>query len=164
MSNTSQGPVFESQPGWGGQLGDWLNRNKLYVIPAAVIIVLLLIWWAAASKSNKPENLLANPSPSTTFTVEKPSGGTETVRKGDSYTAVARRAITTVIAQATQYTNGARLYAETKLAADLKTQTLKAGATITYSADAITKYLAEYNNLLASQKAKWESWARNIKF
>ena len=155
----SNGPVFESKAGWGGQFSAWFSKNKYYAFPGAVILLLLIIW-IASSYSKPANNLLTSitPSASTTPVAQSPA---ITVIKGDSYTTVARRA---VISTATGQSSGAKLYAETKLAHDLKTQPLKIGTMITYSAESITKYLTDYNNLFASQKIKWESWAKNTKF
>ena len=160
------GPVFETTPGWGGQLRAWLSKNLLYVIPAAAVIVILIVIWSLSGKNNSDLTATASNSamPSISAT-ELPSLATMEVKRGDSYTSIARRSVTMVILTlSAPGTNGQRLYAETKLVSDLKKQPLVAGGTITVSTDSIHTYLDEYGKLIPGQTAQWERWAKTIPF
>lgn len=160
----NDGPVFESKPGWGGQLSAWFTKNKFYTIPGTVIIALLIIWAAGSGLKSSDDLLATSLTPSIT-TTPTPVGSSITVLKGDNYTLVARRLVTSVVQiKSSIITLGQRLYAETIVASQIKKQPLTVGGTITFQDAQIDKILSDYNLLYSNQKAKWESWAKNIKF
>ena len=167
----TEGPIFEPEPGsprwsgeagWGGRLNAWFHGNMLFAIALMAIIILaivLLVVKGIPDRRSLTTSVLMT-SPTQTPTIS------ETVRKGDSYTLIARRIIGNVllIEQTGAITRGARLYAETKLAQELKNQPLVVGRAITYEPPHVLDLLYSYPNLSPSQKSKWEAMARNIKF
>ena len=164
---TNNGPVFEPAPGWGGRLRTWISHNKFFALLMSALVVFLVIFLIIKGTPD-PKNLttltfISSPVPTALVT----TNAVETVRAGDSYTTVARRAVTTAgmaSSDSKDYLPGPRLYAETKLARDLQTQPLIIGAKITYHVSTILEYLNEYEGLYPKQKAQWEYWASRVKF
>lgn len=163
----SNGPTFEAQPGWGGQVNAWLRQNLRYVVLAVVVLAVVIIWIAARGGGN--ENI-ATGTLATTGLVSTatplPTGTTaQTVQPRDSYTMISRRAITAYVStSAAQETNGQRLYAETILQSKIQNQPLIVGQQIMFQQSEIQSTLDSYATLTSSQKAKWESMARKVRF
>ena len=159
MHFMNSGPVFESKPGWGGKLNMWMRTYLLYIIPAIIIVVLVILAITGESESTSP-TASATPMASATAT---PSQSSNTVIKGDSYTSIARRIVTSLITSET--TKGARLYAETTLVQTIKNQPLIVGQSVSYDESAVRTYLTtDYANLFPSQRTKWEAMASKVKF
>ena len=159
----SNGPVFESGPGWGGRIKTWMRENIVYVIPGVAIVILIVVLVAAGG--NDSDSITSAPTSSPTG-VQRPVGTlSQIVTVRDSYTSVSRRAITAHIGStAENETAGQRLYAETILQSQIRNQPLEVGKTIVFDGTAIDKILSDYNTLFPSQITKWEAMARNIQF
>ena len=151
----SNGPTFEKEAGWGGQIGSWINNNKLWLLPAVAVVIVIIIVIATRDDSPVVTEQTGSPTPAISST---PAGTvSQTVVARDNYTQVARRMITTG-------TPGRQLYAETVLASQIKNQPLAVGATISIETSKIQAILDSYASLLPSQRTKWETMARNVKF
>lgn len=162
----ANGPVFEKEAGWGGTVGAWLNRYKIWVFTALALIIVIILITRGSGSQVADVMVSASPSESIAMTTNE---GSETVIKGDSYTSVARRIVsarsmTSSDSSVATATNGAKLYAETKLAQSFATQSLMVGGKITYNPLAIDGFLKGFNDLYPTQKTKWEAMARQIKF
>lgn len=166
LPKSLSGPLFEPEPGWGHAVKHWMRTYLLgAIVPMAIIIlnaILLVLYYKHVGPFS---GSAAQPSPSTVVTTAGQTL-TESVRKGDSYTTVARRIINNMllIEQTGTTTLGARLYAETKLAQEFKNQLLTVGSTISYVSPHVLDILSSYRNLSSTQKAKWETMAKNVKF
>ncbi len=162
--NQQNGPVFESEPGWGGQLKTWLSANfTRYILPVIVIVVVAYVIVSVSGKDTVADNT-KSPSP-TVSPSSQPTGIAVTVIAKDNYTLVARRAINEYdnILSA-PLTKGMRLYLETELQKTLHDQPLQTGGTINVSRGNIAELLDAYAKLTATQRAKWEAMAKNVKF
>ncbi len=162
------GPVFEPAPGWGGQIKNWVQENKLFTGVVSALVVVLVIFLIAGGMPNSQDistipPLFHSPSPT-------PPVVSVLIVKGDSYTTVARHLITEYIKTHPDEgapTNGQRLFAETAIANEITHSygfPLTVGQPFEYNPMIIKEILAVYPNLSAKQKAQWESWASRIKF
>ncbi len=167
MANQNQkGPVFESQPGWGGRFNKWMGENfTKYVLPLLAALVIIII---IASRDASPQtNANPNVSPSSTVAaMTDESVMHEQVKAGDSYTLVARRAVSDYVGTMSDslYTKGQRLYVETQLASKIKKESLLAGMTIDIKAQDIKDLFEQTKTLTAYQLKRWETYAKNVKF
>ncbi|MEK7583240.1 MAG: hypothetical protein AAB483_02470 [Patescibacteria group bacterium] len=152
-----EGPVFEAEAGWGGRLNAWFRHNLLFAVALVSVILLAIAFLIFKGMPDRRSLTTSVPlsSPTQTPTIS------EVVRKGDSYTLIARRAIASY---GSMLQPGQALYGETILAQKIKNQPLKTGAVIEIPQKLIAETLTNYNNLSPSQKSKWEAMARNVKF
>ncbi|OGN27888.1 MAG: hypothetical protein A3A33_04605 [Candidatus Yanofskybacteria bacterium RIFCSPLOWO2_01_FULL_49_25] len=165
MSDSKTGPIFDKEPGWGHSVSKWLNRYLItHIAPILIgaLIIGLYVRYLPARKSPADPTVSTSPSP----TDQQTAWTSDAIRRGDSYTSIARAIVNRVlmIEQTGTITRGARLYAETKLVQDIKAQPLVVGGTLSYSQPAVFDYLYGFDKLSPAQKAKWESYARYIKF
>ena len=159
----SKGPVFESEPGWGGQLGKWFRNNfTRYVLPL-LAAVLVIIGLTALNPSNQSVSVTTS-TPSSAEAMSNDVIQQEVVSR-DSYTTIARRAVTAYVEKTGEtLTKGQRIFIENDLSAKIKTSALIAGMMIEVKIDDIKNSLERAKNLTASQLQKWEWYGRNIKF
>jgi hypothetical protein len=154
--NNSNGPVFESGPGWGARLNAWTRKNLWYVIPGAVIVLILIVV-LASSESNTDVTASITPSASPT---QSGISTTTIVLAGDNHTYVARRAIFAMLLTGAPASKGAQMYTETILTQRHQTEKLTVGTPYTHSSQEILTLFSEYEKLTAKQKASWEALAK----
>ncbi len=153
----TDGPIFEPEPGWGGRLNAWFHGNMLFSVALAMIIIFAIVLLIVKGMPDRRNLTTSVPlsSPSQTPVIS------EIVRKGDSYTLIARRMIASLNGPPRP---GQALYGETVLAQKIKNQRLATGVTITIPRSLILDTLMSYESLSSFQKATWENLARNVKF
>lgn len=124
------------------------------MIAVAVIVALLI----SLPKFNMPDKE-ANNDQSTTATIST------TILKGDSKTTTARRAIAEYLKETTtELTAGQRLFMETNLRRALTDVRLKVGESVEFKKETIASLVTEAKALKATTLAKWEIYAKGIKF
>ncbi|MEK7616076.1 MAG: hypothetical protein AAB420_02640 [Patescibacteria group bacterium] len=156
----SNGPVFEAGPGWGGQLGIWMRENLVYIVPGLAVVILIIVL-ALSGGGNNTSSLIANTSPTSSTSAPSDRSTTVTVLKGDSYTTVARRALSAYTANRSNLNlPGELVYAETALASKIKNQPLTVGSSIVISNEAMDGVLAGWATLSSYQQARWASYRR----
>jgi hypothetical protein len=163
----SNGPVFESAPGWGTRLGGWLRENWIYVLPAAAVIALIIVLSSANGDNNiQTANILnENEEELQATTTPLPAGSiAETVQPRDNYTLVARRLVTQMVSSDTDATRGQRLYAETILQMELQSQPLVSEVNIVAERSRVQEILNAYGSLTDYQRTRWESMAVRVAF
>ena len=156
----TSGPIFEAGPGWGSRISDWLRENWIYVVPAIAVIVLTVAIFSSRENNQKQPNasqstILVAVAPSTSFS--------EIVNKGDSYTTVARRAISLYVATKSDIIAGQLLYAETILAQKINTQPLIIGSIITIPKILIGETLSSLSSLSEYQRLQWAALQKRLR-
>ncbi|TSC91716.1 MAG: hypothetical protein CEN90_180 [Parcubacteria group bacterium Licking1014_17] len=162
-TNQKDGPVFETEPGWGGKLAGWFGGGGMsWILPAAAIVVLiigLVMYFGKGGTNNK----LAGTSPSPS---QQNQGIEVTFVLKDNPTLVARRAITICInvdPLLVSLTNGQRIYMETKLAPKIKGP-FTVGNKVTIQYSDLAALVQSAQALTPAQLSSWEVYGRNIKF
>ena len=142
------GPIFDKKH---------FKNNKvatMSVIVVAAVVALLV----SLPKFNTPDKD-AKTDQSTTAVIST------TVLKGDSKTTTARRAVSEYLKEtATELTAGQRLFMETNLRRVLADVRLKVGESVEFQKEAIASLVTEAKALRATTLAKWETYAKGIKF
>ena len=166
----SSGPVFEFGPGWGAKSKQWLKKYILggnctlcrtvrYVMLFAFILLILL-----GPRFQSTDN--SDDSSDKESGVPTKAVIAETVIKGDSKIALARRVLTDYLSQFpdSTLTNGRKVYIETVLGQKISSGVFHAGASIEFLHDDI-KFAIENSKLLSpSQLKRWEKAAKKVKF
>lgn len=155
------GPVFESGPGWGAKTKKWLNKYFYRVVLPIIVIALLVYGFKNRPKSNREIGL--SPSPKITASQNVIS---QEVRKGDSRTLIARRALADYLQTATDVTlsAGQKVFVENKLSQLLANSALKVASNVEIKIDDIQAAITESQRLTKFQLQKWEEFAKKVKF
>ncbi len=155
----SNGPVFEAGPGWGKKLGTWMSRNWIYVLPGVAILVLILVL-SSQGNDTTDDLTLVTASPSASTSLSPTNGQRITVVTRDSYTTVARKAITEHTKNSSDIMPGQVVYAETIIAQKIQNQPLVVGSSIEISHSLIDETLANFSSLSAYQQQRWAQYRR----
>jgi hypothetical protein len=152
------GPVFEAGPGWGKKLNEWFKKNfAKWILPVvgAVIIAAIIL--------NLYKN---NPGATATPTVANTNLISQPVQKGDSRTLVARHALAQYLQMNPDQslTNGQKLFIEEVLRRKIDAKPLAVGTTIEFSVSDIESAISQAKQLAPSTLAKWEIYAKNVRF
>jgi len=168
MNEVIPGPIFESRPGWGGQLKNLVAHSwgRLMLILAIIFIIcwiiILTINKNRSSLSYTPtatNNTLPISSPRDMSTIE------ETVAPGDSYSLVVRKIVTKYSTPLSiPVTGGARLFVEYEIVKYTPRPDMTVGSIVSISRDVISQYFAKFETLTAYQKNQWERYSRSVKF
>jgi hypothetical protein len=154
------GPIFEAGPGWGGKLRKKINKlsKKRGVMPVIIFLLFAVIWISFFKVINlKP-----------TTTENKQASGTakisETVLAGDNQTKLARRALSDYLTKFSEIklTNGQRIFIEETLRRNLGP--IEPGTNVELSYRDIQSAITQAQALSKSTLAKWEIYAKGIKF
>jgi hypothetical protein len=156
-NRSSEGPVFESGPGWGVKVKKWLGKYFYKVV--LPIIILALIIYGISTRQKPTESI----SPTETPIAVNNAAISEVVGKGDGMINIARRAIASYLLSnpLEMATPGQRVYAETALAATIDKSTFKIGNTIIFNSDKIKSLLDDSKQLTAGQLIKWDGYAKS---
>ncbi|MEX1064272.1 MAG: hypothetical protein WD898_01665 [Candidatus Paceibacterota bacterium] len=151
------GPVFEAGPGWGNRLGKWLKKILARPALPPIAIMLLLVGLFLIFRPNKTQDVRDTKMLSTI---------TETVVRGDSYALIARRAISSYLANAPEHelTNGQRLFIEENIRRRVEDQTLAVGSKVVFTTMELEKVIDDAKRLRQSTLQKWEELSRKAKF
>ena len=152
---SKNGPVFDSDPGWGAKVKAWLGKYFYKVI--LPILVIILVGYGIASRQSPTDNnelLTVSPTPENTGAVSV------TVVKGDGRMLVARRALVDYLVSNPQdLTSAQKMYVETVLGSALQGP-LTVSSAIDFQLDDIRTAIASSNDLTDSQIQKWNSYAQ----
>lgn len=157
------GPVFESGPGWGARIKNWLGRNFTKFILPAIILVLIIYGFWTKKQNNSPE-----PSVNSTLsiTANNDTSIAQTVQRGDSPTIVARRALSEYLQKLPNenLTPGQKIFIEDELRKTINPASFKVGAVIEFETKTIDSLIERSKNLTKRQLDQWENYARKVKF
>ncbi len=168
QSTPPPGPMFESGPGWGQRLRMTLGGSLW--LPVVSVLVFIIGLGMFINSRNTSAVRTGKPTSSTTpmISVINETGVEITIISGDSYTTIARRAITTYInnnpESSKMITPGMRIYAEEQLKKELSRMPLTVGTTFSIKIGDIKAALTKATALTPAQLKKWEFYGNRIKF
>ncbi|MDP3954303.1 MAG: hypothetical protein Q8Q06_02710 [bacterium] len=159
--DSSPGPVFEFEPGWGKKLNKWLRTNGIAkLLPVIAVIVLLAGVFSVLQNRNNDKLSLD---------LDKISDSQEAIiqiaQPRDGYSVLARRALTEYMAVISEsLTPGQKLFIEETLREIVEKDTLEIGQEVKFLKADISSAISNSKNLTASQLQRWEAWAETVNF
>lgn len=154
----SSGPVFEPEPGWGFSVKKWFKKYFWKIILPIIVIIIAVVSLAKKTEQTASPN---SPTPSLSLSTEIIN---EIVKRGDSRTHLARRALADYLTSAPEnLTAGQRVFIETKLRESVSSP-LTIGMTVKFQITEIQSAIGQAKQLSPTELKKWEIYARQVRF
>ena len=151
------GPTFETGPGWGFYVKSWLRRYGWIVLMLTAVVTGVLTARRTKIKDQKPV------AESSSFSSEYTTIN-ETIRRGDSQTLLARRIITRYLQKHPKVTvtPGQRIFLEDYIHSEIHLGPI--GSTVSYLDRDLQIAIEDSKLLTPAELARWNTYARNIRF